>query len=95
LDSPIFIGFIQQITTDTFLEEYLWGVFNQDIPRANSWCKVQIIRDEKIIAGTAICGSSGGMAGPWMLRPPFDVAPQIGDSVFAVERLPTNAEIEA
>jgi hypothetical protein len=95
LDSSIFIGFIQQITTDTFLEEYLWVVFNQDIPRANSWCKVQIIRDEKIIARTAICGSSGGLAGPWMLRPPFDVAPQIGDSVFAVERLPTNAEIEA
>lgn len=95
LESPMFIGFIEEIAYDKNLENYLWIVLNQEIPRANYYCKVHVVRDEKVIARTEICGSSGGGAGPWMLKPPFDIALQIGDSVFAEERLPNNAEVES
>jgi hypothetical protein len=94
IGEPVFIGTVSRVRIDEVLEGHPWVVFDREIPRLHYWCEVQIRRDNAPIAETKICGSSGGGAGPWMLRPPIEPMVQVGDRVFAVARLPTDDEIK-
>lgn len=94
IEEPVFIGIVSLVRFDELLEDHPWIVIDREIPRARYWCEVQIRRDNAPIAETKICGSSGGGAGPWMLRPPIEPMVQIGDHVFALARLPTDDEIK-
>src|SRR5208337_4470784 len=71
IDEPVFVGAISRVKVDKELEDHPWVVIDREIPRIHYWCEVQIRRDNITIVETTICGSSGGGAGPWMLRPPI------------------------
>lgn len=94
IGEPAFVGIVTRVTFDEVFDDYPWVVLDRDIPPAHYWREVQIRRDDRTIAETQICGSSGGGAGPWMLRPPIEPMVQNGDHVFAVTRLPTDDEIK-
>jgi hypothetical protein len=95
IESPVFLGIVKHTAPHVILEEDSCICLDREVLKEHLWCAIHIVRDGSPAVTAEIGGHTlqNDLSGIWHVCEPLGHRIEIGDQIWAIERIPNKVEI--